>query len=314
MPTQLTRRNLLAGLAAAAASSAQTRPGDRFTICAFSKHYQWTDVRETAEICARLGFEGLDLTLRAGGHVLPERVEDDLPKAAGIIRQAGLKLAMVTTDIVDTRTPHAESILKTLKALGVRHYRWGNLRYDLNKSIPGQLAEFKLQVKDLAAMNRQYGVCGMYHTHSGRGLVSASFWDLYLLLKGFDPDAVSANFDIGHATVEGGLGGWVHSAKLLTPFIRGVAVKDFAWERNAKGVWQPHWCALGRGMVNFREFLQMLKAARFAGPLQLHMEYDELGGAGEGRTAFSISKEKLLAIMQRDLDTLKGMLREAGMA
>jgi hypothetical protein len=66
-------------------------------------------------------------------------------------------------------------------------------------------------------------------------------------------------------------------------------------------------------MVDFAAFLAMLKAARFAGPLQLHMEYPELGGADSGKKQISISKDTLLAIMRRDLDTLKQMLREAGM-
>jgi sugar phosphate isomerase/epimerase len=162
-------------------------------------------------------------------------------------------------------------------------------------------------------MNRHYGVCAMYHTHSGVGYVGASQWDLYLLLKDFDASAVAVNYDIGHATVEGGAGGWVASSRLLMPRIRGVAVKDFRWKQNAKGKWVPGWCALGQGMVDFAAFLAMLKAARFAGPLQLHMEYPELGGADSGKKQISISKDALLAIMRRDLDTLKQMLREAGM-
>ncbi len=115
------------------------------------------------------GYEGIDLTVRAGGHVLPERVQDDLPKAAETIRKAGLKFSMITSDIIDVKTPHAENVLKTLKSLGVKDYRWGGFKYDLKRSIPEQLAEFKARVKDLAAMNKQYGVCAMYHTHSGVG-------------------------------------------------------------------------------------------------------------------------------------------------
>ena len=51
-----------------------------------------------------------------------------------------------------------------------------------------------------------------------------------------------------------------------------------------------------------------------SGPLQLHMEYDELGGADAGRRQITIPKEKLLAIMRRDMDVLKPMLHEAGLA
>ena len=312
MRPELTRREILAGVAASALSAAPT-PGERFTICAFSKHFQWTNVKEMCDICAGIGYEGIDLTLRPGGHVLPERVADDLPKAAETIKKAGLKFSMCTADIVDVASPHAETMIKTMISLGVRHYRWGGFRYQDAPGIPEQLAGFHAKVKDLAALNRQYGITAMYHTHSGVGQVGASMWDLYLLLKDFDTNAVSANYDVGHATVEGGYGGWIHSSRLLLPYTRGVAVKDFKWKQNARGQWLPGWCALGQGMVNFKQFFGMLKAAKFAGPLQLHMEYDELGGADSGKTTFTIPKPQLLAIYKRDIDTLKRMLAEGGL-
>jgi sugar phosphate isomerase/epimerase len=153
----------------------------------------------------------------------------------------------------------------------------------------------------------------MYHTHSGIAEVGASMWDLYLLLKDFDPEAVSANYDIGHATVEGGSGGWIHSTRLLLPYMRGIAVKDFRWERGEKG-WTVRWCSLGEGMVNFARFFSMVKESGFSGPVQVHMEYDELGGADAGRTDVSIPRDKLLAIMRRDMDALRRAMREAGLA
>ncbi len=314
MSQPISRRRWMAGVAgsAALAASAQS-PARRFSICAFSKHFQWTDVSEAAEVCARLGYDGMDLTLRKGGHVLPERVADDLPKAVEAVRKAGLTVPMVTTGIVDPDSPHAEAVVKTLASLNIRHYRWGGFRYDRSGPIPQQLEAFKPRVRDLAALNKQYGVCAMYHTHSGIGQVGACMWDLWLLLKDHDPRQVSANYDIGHATVEGGFGGWIHTARLLMPHIQGVAVKDFRWQADDRGRWRPGWCALGQGMVNFSQFFGMLKEAGFAGPLQLHMEYPELAGADTGQTTFKIPKEKLLAIMRRDIDTLKSLLREGGM-
>jgi sugar phosphate isomerase/epimerase len=303
----------MAGAAAASSLAASANAQEKMIICAFSKHFQWTTVQELATLCAGFGYEGIDLTLRSGGHVLPERVEDDLPKAVEIIKKAGLKIPMITAGIEDVKSPHAEKMIKTLAAQGIRKYRWGGFRYKDNAGIPEQLVEFKARVKDLAAMNKQYGVCAMYHTHSGVGQVGASMWDLYLLLKDFDTNAVSVNYDVGHAVVEGGYGGWIHSSRLLMPYIRGVAVKDFKWKQTDKG-WVPGWCALGQGMVNFKKFLPMLKAANFTGPLQLHMEYPDLGGADTGKTTFTIPKDQLLAIMKRDLDTLKNLVREAGLA
>jgi len=307
------RSFLLAGVAAAAAN-ATASDSVRSPICAFSKHFQWAGIAELSAVCAQLGYDGIDLTVRDGGHVLPERVADDLPQAVEVIHRAGLTTPMVTSGIVDARSPHAERVIKTLAALGIPAYRWGGFVYDLQRDLPAQIAEFRVRAKDLAALNRQYGVCAIYHTHSGLGQLGASFWDLHLLLDGLDPNAVAVNYDIAHATIEGGLGGWVHSWRLLQPRVRGVAVKDFYWERAANGKWQVRWCALGGGMVDFARFLPLLKASGFRGPLQLHMEEPELGGANEGQREVSISKQQLLAVMRQDIGALKTKLRAAGMA
>jgi len=311
MPTASRREFLLTG-AVAGFAPAPLAPVP-LSICAFSKHFHWTTISTMAALCADLGYDAIDLTLRPAGHVLPERVQDDLPRAAEQIKQAGLRLAMATTHIVDTTTPHAEAVVKTLAGLGIRRYRWGGFRYDFKRPIPAQLDEFKLRVKDLAALNQQYNVCAMYHTHSGIGQVGASFWDLYLLLKDFSPDAVSANYDIGHATVEGGFGGWINSIRLLLPFTRGVAVKDFAWTKNNAGRWSPGWCGLGQGMVHLAEFLSIVKQGGFAGPIQLHYEYPELGDAATGKTTMSIPKDDFLAIQRRDLSLFRKLASEAGL-
>jgi len=281
-------------------------------VCAFSKHFQWTDWKGTAELCAEIGYDGVDFTVRKGGHVLPERVAEDLPRAVEAVKAAGLSVPMITAGIVDADSAHAEAMVKSASALGIKRYRWGGFRYDTSKTIPQQIAEFKARSKALADMNRRYGVCAMYHTHSGVGQFGASMWDIWMVLKDLDT-AVGVNLDIGHATVEGGLGGWINSTRLLLPVTRGIAVKDFRWENNG-GQWRPRWCALGEGMVNFSEFFKMVKAAGFAGPIQLHMEYDELGGADDGKTQMSITKQQFLAIAKRDLQRLREVLRETGIS
>ncbi len=280
----------------------------------FSKHFQWTTVGEMAGHCAEMGFDGIDLTVRPGGHVEPVAVADALPRAAEAIRAQKLSMPMVTAGIVDASTPHAEAILRALVAAKIPRYRWGGFRYVEGKSIPAQLDELRPKVRDLAAMNKQFGLTAMYHTHSGPGQVGASMWDLYSLLKDHSPNAVSVNYDIGHAVVEGGYGNWQHTTRLLMPYTRGIAVKDFLWEQNPKKAWVPGWCALGGGMVDFVRFFKMAKSAGFAGPLQLHFEYPELGGADTGKKSSTVPKERLLAIFKRDLVKLRGILNEAGMA
>jgi len=314
----MNRRNFVALAPAALASAnlalADESPRSRWPILAFSKHFQWTTVSEAASLCAEMGYDGIDLTLRPGGHVEPSQVAEALPKAVEAIHAQKLTTPMVTSGIVDATTPHTEAVMRALVAAKITRYRWGGFRYVEGKSIPAQLDELRPRIRDLAAMNKQFGLTAMYHTHSGATQVGASFWDLYLLLKDHSSSQVSVNYDIGHATVEGGLGDWLHTTQLLMPYTRGIAIKDFRWEQNAKKTWAPNWCALGDGMVDFKRFFVMAKAAGFTGPLQLHFEYPELGGADTGKKTSTVPKQQLIAIFRRDLVKLRGILREAGMA
>jgi L-ribulose-5-phosphate 3-epimerase len=330
----MSRRRLLKSAAIAGAlpalsrsqpiADAHTEAPGKLKICVFSKHFQWTSVKEAAAIAKDLGFDGVDLTVRPGGHVLPERVESDLPTAFETVRNAGLEVPMITTGITGAATPHAEAILKAANRLGIRHYRWGGLSYQPNKGIPEQLNELKPRMKALADLNRKHRVCGMYHTHSGPGLVGAPIWDLWTIFQGLDPQWIGINYDIGHATVEGGYGGWSASSELVKDSMRGIALKDFKWAQNegsttyhdpfdkslsAPGAWVPHWCATGKGMVNLAGFFAIVKENRFSGPVQLHFEYPGLGGAENGDRTLRIPKQELIAAMRRDLTYVRGVMR-----
>ena len=323
-----------AGVAAALTKSATAQQADgpspkRLPIVYFSKHLQWLDWERMAETAKELGFDGLDVTVRKGGHVEPERVQDDLPKVAKIVRAAGLEIPMITAEIVDANSPHAEAIIRTASECGIPRYRWGwfswsdqhqvpdlsNFHASIQKptglllDVPARLDQLKMSVAALAALNEKYKICAMYHNHSG-SMVGASVWDLWVLIKDFNPRWVSSNFDIGHATVEGGLGGWANSARLMTPFIKGIAIKDFKWGKNAKGDWEPLWCPLGQGMVNFPAYFAMLKEANITGPVQLHTQYP-LGGIDNGSRTPTMEKSRILAAIRQDLTTLKGWMTQA---
>lgn len=304
---------LVAGTAAKALDAQHNGTPGKLRVAIFSKHLQFLQGEQLAQGAADLGFDGIDLTVRKGGHVEPERVGKELPSLVAIIRQQGLDVPMVTTDIVDADTPHAEEILRTMAELNIRHYRWGGFKYTHETPVAKQIDALKPRVARLAALNGRYRVGAMYHTHSGIDLVGAPIWDLHEVLNGMDPASVGVNYDIGHATVEGGFGGWIDSFRVTGPHLRGIAVKDFLWEKDAKNNWRPAWKPLGEGMVRLPEFFKMVAASGFSGPLQLHFEYP-LGGAENGKTKLTLSKEEVFGAMKRDLVQLRSYLKEAGLS
>src|SRR6476660_946791 len=98
-------------------------------ISIFSKNLQWMSIKELAPIAKQMGFEGVDLTVRPNGHVLPERVTEDLPKAIAILKDNGLAVHCITTSIIDVTEPTTEAIIKTAASVGIKYYRMGWYNY-----------------------------------------------------------------------------------------------------------------------------------------------------------------------------------------
>jgi hypothetical protein len=65
-------------------------------------------------------------------------------------------------------------------------------------------------------------------------------------------------------------------------------------------------------MVNFPRFFQMVKAAHFSGPLQLHFEYP-LEGANDGSKRVR-DPSRVFSAMTRDLKQLRTYVSQAGLA
>src|SRR5919112_251541 len=123
----MNRRDFLATMAAAppvaAAPAERTRP----QLCIFSKHMAQLGYTELGRTAKQMGFDGVDLTVRPKGHVLPERASEDLPRAADAIRSNGLTLAMITTGIPSAADPAARPTLATASKLGVPYWKPGYL-------------------------------------------------------------------------------------------------------------------------------------------------------------------------------------------
>lgn len=312
MEFAMTRRAALAaGLTGVGLTAASAKRN--LKVAVFSKHLQFLSGPDLAREASEIGFDGIDITVRSGGHVEPSRAAQDLPPLVSTIRQHGLTVPMVTTDIVDAASPYARAVLRTLAQLGIRHYRWGGFKYGDDQPLARQFEDFHQRSAQLAALNAEYRVCAMYHTHSGVGLVGAPVWDIFQIIKGLDPDAVAINYDLGHATVEGGLGGWIDSFRLASSYVRGIAFKNFIWQKRMGGNWEPAWLPLGQGMVHFQEFMALLAKTPFDGPVQLHFEYP-LGGAENGNRQLTIPHEQVFSAMRRDLRLLRTYLRDAGLS
>jgi L-ribulose-5-phosphate 3-epimerase len=274
------------------------------SISIFSKHLHWLSYKDMAALAAQLGYDGVDLTVRKDGHVLPENVATDLPKAVDAIRNAGLEVYTITTDIRTAEEQHTAAILKIASEQGIKNYRMGWYGYT-GKDIQSDLETFKSNLKGLAAINEHYQIHGDYENHTER--FGGPIWDLWLSLKDLDPRWIGIQFDIRHATVDGAEA-WPKNLELIHKYLGSITIKDFHWEKKADK-WTMQNVALGQGMIDFKKYFKLLKQYGFKKPISQHFEYP-MGGAESGASKLSIPKEQVINHMQKDLETLKSLIKQ----
>jgi sugar phosphate isomerase/epimerase len=241
----------------------------------FSKMLQEFPISEAARRIKALGFEGVDLTVRPGGHVTPERVTRDLPEAVATIRDQGLTVPMISTAITRPGDPAAEATLAAAAHQDIRRVKlgyWNVAKGQLREAID----RTQRDLDGLERMAESYHVTFGVHNHSGPGYVNCQPAIIWNLLRDRDPRLVASYFDPGHASVEGGFGGWRQSLELLSPKIQLVAVKDFDWKSEPgkpKVAWHTRQVPLREGLVAWAEFFAALTKMNFDGPVSLHSEY-----------------------------------------
>lgn len=290
--------SLLAGIDANGAASPGGFGG---TLCLFSKHLPWMNWAQLAETVKRLGFAGVDLTVRPGGHVLPERAETDLERAVAAIRERGVEVPMITTGLLKADDPAARPILSAAGRLGIKYAKPGYYRYAF-ADVRRELEAAGRQFAGLVEMAQRYGVEIGYHNHAS--YIGAAVWDMARVIDGLDPKWAGYYFDVRHAVVEGGAAGWKIAFNLVAPRLKMIAVKDFYWAKTARG-WVQRDCPLGEGMVDWAGYFKLLRESGFRGPVSLHIEYEIAGATASEREA------KTIEAIVRDLEFLKGQLRAA---
>ena len=276
----MTRRELMTVGAQIVAAAAVTRPATTsaraasgLTFCLFSKHLPelaWSDLGRAVK---EAGFDGVDLTVRPQGHVLPERAADDLPRAIEAIKAQGVSVPMITTELTSAESPTARPILQAAAKSGVRYFKTGYWRFAASSAgadVRAQVTAAGTALAGLAALAREYNIELGFHNHAG--YIGGALWDIAPSMDRLEPRWAGYYFDPRHAVAEGGAGAWKAATELVAPRLKMMAVKDCYWSKSPKG-WVVENCPLGEGMVDWNAVAAIVRNARFSGPISVHLEY-----------------------------------------
>lgn len=278
-----------------------TQPAsDDLKIFIFSKSLQFLDYNDMCSAAKEIGFDGVDLTVRPKGHVLPENVEEQLPKVTEIMKTYNLDPSLITTNVKDSQNPIDKKVLEVATKLGYNYYRTGWYKYSDETNIIESSKIYDQNLVELAKLNKELGITGCYQNHSGHNFGS-SIWELNQTLTKLSPTYMGNQFDIMHATIEGGIN-WELGLALIKDRINSIVIKDFKWEK-VNGTWEVIKTPLSEGMVNFTKYFSLLKRYNINVPVSVHFEYD-LGGAEHGKNPTMPQKE-IFNKMKKDISFIR---------
>jgi sugar phosphate isomerase/epimerase len=276
----LTRRHLLAAAAAGVGrAAAQTqykaggaKPRTKPLVCLYSKQLAKVEYDNLGKVLRDLGFDGADLSVEPGGHVLPENAQADLVRAVLAVTDVGLDVPVFTTSITSPGDPNIRLILGIGNFLGVPIFRPGVWRYNGATGIEARLVQAQNEIAGLTALGRSAAMAMGLRNVAGDNVGSA-VWDTNLTIRSLDPQWVGYDFDPGSAAAAGGVDGWWLAMRLALPRLKMVTLNDFTWTKDAGGAWKATPCPLGEGMVDWPKFFAALARARFTGPLSIEVAY-----------------------------------------
>ncbi|MDH5602630.1 MAG: sugar phosphate isomerase/epimerase [Cyclobacteriaceae bacterium] len=315
----ISRRKFIqySGMAAASTPFVASQPFYTFSgetkvkhpICIFSKHLQWLNYEDAGKFARDMGFDGVDLTVRKGGHVPPESVEKLLPEAVEKITKAGITVPMMATDIKDVEDPLTERVLKVAGKNGIKMYRMSYQNYDPSLEIVEYLNSLAPKLRKIGELSQQHGLKAMYQNHDGER-VGAAVWDIAYAIKKANHPALGMQYDPRHATVEGGFS-WIYDMKLVKKMITSIVAKDFYWEKGEDGKWDVKNVPLGEGMVDFKKFFSLYKEYNIEGPITVHVEYPMFSGDEKSMSMKQKIKEAT-EVLTFEINALKKFMTEAG--
>jgi len=257
--------------------------GVEFTV--FTKPWKMP-VHELGEFIKGLGFDGIELPVRAGYQVEPENITKDLPRVARELGEFGLRIASVAARA-------EEATIVACAEAGIPVIR---ICCDIGDN-EGYLAAIKRWQKQFDAMIpllKKYGVRLGIQNHCDRWICNAM--GLRYLIEKYDPRHIGAVWDAAHNALNG------EDPELAIDIIWShlcmVNLKNAFWRRitgfEAEDVqWRSYWTSGCQGLASWPRVIAELKKRNYKGTICLTAEYDD-EKAGDRLIAEDIAYAKSL--------------------
>jgi sugar phosphate isomerase/epimerase len=234
----------------------------------FTKPWRTLVVPELAALVRQLGFDGVELPVRPGYQVTPERVGEGLPAAA-------LQFAAEGVAIYSIAGPADEMTVAACAEAGVSTIR---VMAQVREGERYLQAETRLQREFDALMPllERYGVALGVQNHCDRFVANAL--GLMRLIGRYDPSHVYAVWDAAHEALNGGLP--EYALDVVWSHLGMVNLKNAFWQRTNGpeaecAQWRHYWTNGRHGLASWPKVIAELRRRSYEGVVCLTAEYSD---------------------------------------
>jgi len=241
--------------------------GLRMPLTVFTKPWRKTPLPRLAEFVRSLGCDGVELPVRPGFQVEPENVDRDLPKAARVFTEAGLKIWSIAGNA-------DERMIASCGDAGVPIIRV-MVRIDMKKGYRLCVEEARRQYENLLGLLERYRVAIGVQNHEGPFVGSAL--GIKEVVGGFEPRHVCAVLDFAHCCLAGEPE--EIALDIVGTHLGMVNLKNAVRQRvngpDEPARWKVVWVPGKEGYASWPRVAQLLRLQNYRGPVCLTAEYSD---------------------------------------
>lgn len=215
-----------------------------------------------------LGFDGVELPVRPGYQVEPERMAQDLPAAARVLADCGVKVCSIAG-------PTDERAIAACAEAGVPIIRVCE-HVDPKKGYRAVEREIQARYDALLPTLKEHGVTIGVQNHCDAFIANAM--GLLHLVEKYDPRRVAAVWDVAHCALNGE--DPELAADILWPHLGMVNLKNAFWMRKngpqaEVAEWQHYWTTGRQGLASWPRVAAELNQRHYEGVICLTAEYSD---------------------------------------
>lgn len=247
------------------------------------------DMRETAELLRKLGFDGAEWRCRhipsgqedrpysPWGNVKndfsPNNLEQRGEELVAVSREAGLEIVGLATAMAATELEEVRKVAEGCAKWGIKLFRIGAPRgWKAEENYRDLISDTIKAFERALKITRKLGVRVLLEIH--RNTVACSASQAYLVVKEFDPKDIGVIFDIANMSLGQGHEPTKMGLDLLGEHVAHVHAgggQPVATERNEQGHLQYRWDTvdLADSVIDVPGFVAQLKAMGYEGFLSV---------------------------------------------